>query len=313
MNSPFACLMGLALMLGAGGALAAQMPPHTVQARLPDGRMLSFQCAGTGKLTVLLESGWAADGAAWRKVMPLLPGDVRVCAYDRAGSGGSDAGPLPRDGAAIAKDLDDGLRAAGISGPYLLVGHSAGGLYNRHFALRRPRDVAGMVLADSSIAHQQARFEAVFGPGAGSRDPIIERARQCLEAAGATRDASAPPISARCRTTPAEAAAGRWTARLSEVETLAGSTSSALDAGEPDLAKLPLVVLTAGKAHAPQVLDIWAGFHREIAALSACGTARVVPDSGHMMIFDRPDAIADAVNEVVALVRAGKPCGSGRQ
>lgn len=312
------CILALALLIAADGASAAQVVNRPIAATLPDGRVLSFQCAGQGTPTVLLESGWSADGAAWRKVMPLLSGGMRVCAYDRAGSGGSDAGPLPRDGSAIAKDLDEGVRAAGIKGPFLLVGHSAGGLYIRHFALRRPSDIAGLVLADSSVPHQQQRFEAAFGPGAGSLDGLIARSRQCLEAMsaapgeGSALGARAAPISARCRVTPPDAAVGRWSARLSELETLAGTTSSALDGGEPHLAHVPIIVLTAGKAYPPRVLDVWAGFHREIAAMSACGTARVVDDSGHMMIFDRPDAIAAAVLEAKALhsaaLRTGKPC-----
>lgn len=327
MNRTSVRLLVLALLFAASGATATQAAGMPVAAKLPDGRALSFQCEGHGAPTVVLESGWAADSAAWRKVVPLLSGEMRVCAYDRPGSGRSDAGPLPRDGAAIARDLDDGLRAAGIGGPFLLVGHSAGGLYIRHFALRRPADVAGLVLVDSSIAHQQRRFEAVFGPGAGSLDGLIARSRGCLEALSAARDPGfsadvasssgfgADPVPARCRVVPPDAAIGRWSARLSELETLGSTTSTALDGGEPHLAHVPIIVLTAGKSRPPPVLDIWAGFHREIAAASACGTARVIDDSGHMMIFDRPDAIADAVREVSALhlaaLRSGKPCTRG--
>ena len=290
----------LALLLGVGCVAMATPAMKTLDARLPDGRVLHFRCMGSGAPTVLLEPGWSADGGAWRKLMPLLADETRLCAYDRAGSGGSDAGPLPRDGAAIARDLDAGLRAAGIAGPYVLVGHSAGGLYARHFALRRPDDVAGLVLADSSVAHQQARFAAQFGPGAGSLEPIMARARECLAAVRGEPAADVVPMPARCRTRPIEKAADRWAARLSELETLGGTTSTQLDAGEPHLKHIPLVVLTAGKAFAPPVLEVWAGYHREIAALSDCGTARVIADSGHMMLFDRPDAIADAVRAVIA-------------
>jgi len=314
-------IAAFALFLAAAFSHAGPAKAQDIAARLPDGRALAFRCEGEGGPVVLFESGWSADGAAWRKVVPLLSGAARLCAYDRAGSGGSDAGPLPRDGTAIAKDLDDGLRAARIDGPFILVGHSAGGLYIRHFALRRPADIAGLVFADSSVPHQPSRFEAAFGPGAGSLDGLIARSRQCVDALSSAGNAtatepSAAPVSARCRVKPPEAALARWSARLSELETLAGTTSDALDGGEAHLAHVPIIALTAGKAYPPPVLAVWAGFHREIAALSVCGVAHVVADSGHMMIFDRPDAIAGAVRDVVALhlagLRSGKPCSGGK-
>ena len=92
-----------------------------------DGRRINVRCLGAGAPTVILESGYEADSLAWWKVEPEVARFTRVCSYDRAGAGFSDPGPLPRDGAAIAADLDKALSAAGIRGPFVLVGHSAGG------------------------------------------------------------------------------------------------------------------------------------------------------------------------------------------
>ena len=114
-------------------------------AKLPDGRKLNFRCTGAGAPTVLLEGGYSADSLSWGRAKAALAKSYRVCSYDRAGAGFSDPGPMPRDGAAIARDLDRGLAAARIPGPYILVGHSAGGLYVRLFSNRRPQDVVGMV------------------------------------------------------------------------------------------------------------------------------------------------------------------------
>ena len=191
MRQWLALLVWLALALP---ALATPVgPPADLAVRLPDRRTMNLYCAGTGSPTVILESGWSSDSRGWPRVQGPLSAQNRVCAYDRAGSGKSDAGPLPRDGKAIAQDLDDALRAARISGPFILVGHSTGGLYVRHFANRRSSDVAGMLLVDSSIEHQQQRHAAAFGPGAGSLEPLLQRSRACLAMAKAgTRAAGMP-------------------------------------------------------------------------------------------------------------------------
>src|SRR5882757_10771777 len=93
-------------MAGAPGTLAV----------LPDRRRMDFVCTGQGSPTVLLESGFGAGASAWGRVQPRIAAKTRVCAYDRAGFGFSDPGPMPRDGAAIARDLDFGLKAARIPG-----------------------------------------------------------------------------------------------------------------------------------------------------------------------------------------------------
>ena len=284
-------------------ALPGAAETTSIAARLPDGRTLHFSCAGKGTPTVLLESGWSGDSGGWPRVMGPLSATTRVCAYDRAGSGLSDGGPLPRDGAAIARDLAAGLRAARISGPYVLVGHSSGGLYVRHFANLRPGAVVGMLLVDSSVEHQERRFAEAFGRGAGSLQPLIERSRSCLLAVKAGPVSVDDPKLKACVTEPPEAAVTRWEARLSELETLSTTTSTGLDTGRKDYGALPLVTLTATKGSPPQVATFWAGLHREIAARSSCADARVVPDSGHLMMKDRPDAILGAAGELIAAAR----------
>src|SRR5947209_14571797 len=88
---------------------------------LPDGRKLNFRCMGSGSPTILFESGWGAGSTAWTRVQPALSASYRTCSYDRAGYGFSDPGPEPRDGDAIAADLDAALRAARMHGPFILV------------------------------------------------------------------------------------------------------------------------------------------------------------------------------------------------
>jgi pimeloyl-ACP methyl ester carboxylesterase len=280
--------------------------------------VINFRCEGTGRPTVLLESGWAATSMAWTKVQALVAPKRRVCAYDRAGYGYSDPGPEPRDGAAIVRDLDEALLAARITGPFILVGHSAGGLYVRLFADRRPRDVIGMVLADPSVEYQDRRFAAAFGPGAGSLAAARAATERCLAAAQSAALPSADPALTRCAPPakpgePADVAARRieearrpalWNTELSELDNLWTSTSDEVAAGRRSYGDLPLIVLTADgtSADAPPaaraaVGAFWSQLHAEIAARSTRGSERSVASS-HLMPKDRPDAIAEAIEEV---------------
>ena len=288
-------------------ACAAPLPPGVELARLPDGRALAFRCTGQGSPTVLLEAGWAGDSRSWGRVAPLIARSTRVCAYDRAGLGLSDPGPAPRDATAIVRDLDDGLRAQQIAGPFVVVGHSAGGLYVRAFADRRPADVVGMVLADPSVEHQDARLAAVFGPGAGSTTTALRaKSEACRWAAAGHRLPSPDPRLAKCdAATPPSA----YATQVAELDALWTATSDEVAAGRSSYGPLPLIVLTAGETNAGQppaartVSDrVWAGLHDEVAEHSTIGVRRTVA-SGHLMPKDRPDAIAAAVAEVIAAAK----------
>jgi len=294
------------IILAALTALALSTPttatPQDTPIRLPDGRILNLYCAGTGSPTFLLDAGWSADSRAWGGILPKLAAETRTCSIDRAGSGKSDLGPLPRDGAAIAKDLDHALTAGKIPGPYILIGHSAGGLYIRHFAARRPHDTAGLLFVDTTLAHQQRKLEAIYGPGAGSLAGIIRQSQTCLAAAKAGPIPADDPKLKPCQTKPPEAAIPFWTTRLSEIETLMGSTSSDLDTA-PNFASKPVITLTATKNQPPQQAAIWSSLHREIASLSRCNSSRVLPDATHMIMHTRPDAIVTAALDILASVR----------
>jgi len=267
----------------------------------------------------VFEGGYAASSLAWVRVQPAIAKLTRACSYDRAGYGFSDMGPPPRDGVAVAKDLDDALRAADIKGPFVMVGHSAGALYVRIFADRRPKDVVGMVLVEPSVAHEDDRLAAVAGPGAGSLAAIRARPARCLAAAEAG-DIIADPEFADCVAAPPSGGdviaqitkdEDAWRTEISELDTLWTTTSDEVDAGRKSYGDMPLVVLTADGtyADAPEPLrstitSAWIRLHQEIAALSTRGSEQLVRRSSHMMIFDRPDAIVSAIEKVVTAARA---------
>ncbi|HXW77100.1 MAG TPA: alpha/beta hydrolase [Candidatus Eremiobacteraceae bacterium] len=112
------------------------------------GHGLNLYCMGSGRPAVVFDSGWEDWAPAWAFVQPAVSRWTRTCTYDRAGSGFSDAGPLPRTSVQIADELHAALHAAGVTGPYILVGHSFGSYNTRAFADRYMSEVAGLVLVD---------------------------------------------------------------------------------------------------------------------------------------------------------------------
>lgn len=293
---------------GVGGAAVPGSPERPrLMAELPDGRHLAFRCSGRGAPTVLLESGFGADSRAWSKVQPALSRLTRVCAYDRAGYGFSDPGPPPRSGAVIAEDLDAALQALRIEGPFVLVGHSAGGLYARLLAARRLHEVEGLVVLDGTV-------EQLAPPGQDGLDGIRRRVQRCLAAAeNATGDEAAP---AGCQlavsASPAESVQ-RWRDQLSELDAIFGDTSLHVMRMGPLLQDIPAYVITASQtaASAPQILSpeprsLWELQHQVLASSFRIGFQRTVLSS-HLVMVDRPDVVIQAATAMVEAARAGKP------
>jgi pimeloyl-ACP methyl ester carboxylesterase len=118
------------------------------------GYSLHTNCVGQGSPTVVLDAGTGEMWADWVLVQREVSDTARVCAYDRAGMGWSEMGPEPRDARRISGELHALLEGAGIEGPYVLVGHSFGGLYAQTYAARYPDEVADVALIESSHPEQ---------------------------------------------------------------------------------------------------------------------------------------------------------------
>ncbi|HEY6952843.1 MAG TPA: alpha/beta hydrolase [Bacteroidota bacterium] len=121
-----------------------------------DGHLMQIVCTGEGSPTVVLEAGAGAFSFDWSLVQPEVAKFARVCSYDRAGQAWSELGPQPRTNKQCAYELHTLLRNAGIPGPYVLVGHSAGGYRVRIFQSLYPEEVVGMVLAE--CGHENSMF-----------------------------------------------------------------------------------------------------------------------------------------------------------
>src|SRR5215207_106820 len=152
-----AALVGLIVVLGLVGmvyelaAEAADVRAYPPPGQLVDvgGYRLHINCVGTGSPTVVIDAGWGDWSGGWSRVQPEAAKTTRVCTYDRAGMGYSEAGSLPRTAEHFAKELHILLQHAAIPGLYVLVGHSMGGAPVRVFAHTYAAEVAGVVLIES--------------------------------------------------------------------------------------------------------------------------------------------------------------------
>ncbi len=157
--------------------------PVPAPGRLVDigGMRLHLSCAGEGGPTVVLEAALGASSISWSLVQPGLARLTRVCSYDRAGFGWSDRGPMPRTARRIAWELHTLLERARVPAPYLLVGHSFGGIVARVFARDYRDTVAGVVFVDP------AHPEDWVTPAPKERTRIERGSRLCRHGAVAAR------------------------------------------------------------------------------------------------------------------------------
>lgn len=130
------------------------------------GYKLHLYCTGQGAPTVILDAAFPAQVSNWAWVQPKVTAETRVCSYDRAGHGWSDLAPTPRDAKNQAQELKTLLDKANEKGPFVLVGHSLGGLYVREFAELYADAVAGMVLIEGSHPDAWKRLNMPEGVGA---------------------------------------------------------------------------------------------------------------------------------------------------
>lgn len=306
------------LTKGAPPRFTSSSDPYAKPQRLivlPDGRWMNLYCLGQGSPTVILDSGIGGGMSDWARVHKDLSKTTRVCAYDRAGYGFSDPGPMPRESAAIATDLADLLKGAGVRGPYVLVGHSAGSLNVRLFANWRFDDVAGMVLVDPSGDFQQTRFAAAAPGLAQEAQPSRpDRLAACLDVARRGLLAKDSDLYRSCR----ENDPARLETPGAEGSALNSSSSAQNLVTQRKYGDLPMVVLTRDKAPRPGFSDadvsahyaVWTQIHDELAGLSQKGVRRMIPGAGHYIQNDKPQAVIDAVNEVVAAARQSRRANS---
>jgi pimeloyl-ACP methyl ester carboxylesterase len=303
---------------------AAQYPPHGQMVDI-GGRKIHLDCRGTGAPTVILEAGLGTGGTIdWTLVHDRIAAITRTCAYDRAGIMWSDPKPTPQHAATVVEDLHATLKAAGITGPLVLVGHSVAGPYVRTYTGRYPDQVAGLVMVDPTTPDQVARLGKVSGTDVHpNRASTLFHALSALSWTGVPRFMAAGTGNKRL---PPEAAAAMAayasTSITGATAELDGFDQSMADArAVTSFGNRPLIVLTAMAPFTPEQLKTlgmtppagarfkaeWQRLHAEQARFSTRGRQQIVPDATHYIQFDRPDVVIAAVREVVDTVRADFP------
>ena len=303
---------------GAAGVRPAWAQQAPASARdgvviLQDGRKLHLRCQGAGSPTVVLDAGLGLDASVWSRVLPDLARTTRTCAYDRAGYGRSDPGPMPRDTERLAGDLLGLLAGSGERGPFVVVAHSAAATTARVVAQRRPKLVAGLVLVDPG-----AELEALRQTGpvwAAAHEAGRAGALRCIRATATGEMKPEAPIYKECGSPPTDGPLASRTMAQAVLSESESESHARIVAVPGSLGAIPLIVLTAenkfttregaAPAETQPLRALWTRRGGELAALTTRGVQRVVPKASHIIQFEQPDAVVKAVSEVVAQVRAG--------
>ena len=267
------------------------------------GYRLHINCTGTGSPTVVIDAGLGDWSTMWAWVQPGVAKTTQVCTYDRAGNGWSDAGPLPRNALQYAKELHILLHEANIPGPYVLVGHSLGGLTVRVFTDMYPSEVAGVVLIDSMSPRQFPQSSTNTTPHMDSQShpftifPALARiglVRLLVRPLGLIPHL--PPE--------VEKAYFSRMVRPSNLQAYMGDESQGMpeSARQAEAVKtfgdLPLIVLTARQNNIPG----WQEWQTELLQLSS-NSQQLFAESGHNIEIEQPEAAIAAIVNMVELVR----------
>ena len=301
-----------ALVLSAIGGLYEtinERTNHTVVAAMP-GRLidigdhkLHLDCTGTGSPTVILEPGLGEPSTAMAWTAHDLATTTRVCTYDRAGRGWSTSAPAPEDGLQTATDLHTLLDRASETGPYVLAGHSAGGIYMLNFAHLYPDQVAGVVLLDSMHPQQYTRIPS--WPGfyemfrrASAVLPSLSRlgiSRIIADNAYAGLPQPARNQERAFLSTPRHNRSVRD--EFAELRTAMNQAQALTSLGDR-----PLVVLTAQKDAA----DGWMAAQDDLATLSTNVDHRLLPDATHASLTEDEITAGQATYAIVDVVSAAR-------
>jgi pimeloyl-ACP methyl ester carboxylesterase len=272
---------------------------------------MHLNCTGEGSPTVILEALSGGFSSYWGWVQEELAQTTRVCSYDRAGRAWSEEAPAEQDLWQTAASLHTLLQQAGEPGPYVLVGHSIGGLYTRAFIDQYGDEVAGLVLLDSAHPEQYER-----DPSLGEQNrsylqlsaifPLLARIGlfRLYFASGGEIDFG--DLAPRQH----DEVAMAWSSpdyfnsqraegiRAEQIYTQAQSLGS--------LGDLPLIVITAGEGSTPT----WLEFQTELAGLSSDSLHTTLTEANHASLVFSPEhatSVSQLIQEVVAAVREGAP------
>ena len=254
------------------------------------GYALYYTCAGEGSPTMILEAGGPGDSTHWELVRVYMGAAPRVCAYDRANLGKSDPAPKPRTFTDMTRDLHTLLEKAPIEGPYVLVGHSMGGMLVQLYASQYPEEVVGLVLVDSAHPDMGDRLLAALPPETTGEPKNLKPWRQY----------------------------GTWMSTSNgqapfDVEGVDMKVSNEQVRAVKSQGDLPLAVISRSPNNpimAPQMpslpddinanlMRLWQGLQTELEGLSSNSTRFTADHSGHFVMLEEPRLVVNAIHHVI--------------
>ena len=285
---------------------------------LPPGELIEFQgrnshlyCLGEGSPIVVLESGGLAASPDWILVQESVAVFTRVCSYDRAGTFWSDKRSASRDANQIASELHALLEAAAEPAPYIVVGHSIGGLYAMVFSQRFDKDVVGIILVDPTtpdvLDHAPEAVSPVPLP------PMIVTMNNIMAEIGLTRLAlrsrfeGAPEYVQRINPSLLPQSSGY----IRELQELGQSLEQAREGDH--FGDKPLIILTATNHASPglnedvlnRIEEVIPQLHANLATLSSNSDHRIIDGSSHNIHWDDPGVVVTAIRDVLEAIREG--------
>ena len=259
------------------------------------GYELYYLCVGEGSPTVILEAGGGEDSSEWNLVMLYYRKYTRICAYDRADQGNSDTAVQPRTYADATRDLHALLQNAAIEGPYILVGHSGGGMIAWLYASQYPDDLVGLVLVDSAHPDMGDRLLAALPAETPGEDKSLDTWRKYATLLSSSN--------------------GRG---LNNIEGMDMEASNAQVRAVTWLGDLPLAILSRspdnpilmpGIPALPEeinasLLQQWQEMQTELEGLSSDSTRFIAEHSGHGIPEEEPRTVVEAIRYIVDETRA---------
>ena len=237
-----------------------------------NGHSIEFAFSKKSSPVIVFLSGGGPSGiAAWSRVYPKLSEKYSVFAYNRLGSGKSSKSKIPQTAPYIVKTLHTMLHTINIKPPYILVGHSLGGIYANLYARYYPNDLSGVVLVDSSHPQQRKKFKE-HNVKVGMMSRVM--------------------LKTYMRFNPT---------KYSEIETFSQAAEHLKQA--PKFPKIPLVVISANKKpkskNRLRIQQVMHSLHKEFAKLSPNSRHLFANKSGHIIPRQQPEIIIEAVDWIV--------------
>ncbi len=281
-----------------------------------NGHRMHINCTGSGSPTIVLEAGLGNDALTWGGVQPVLSSTTRVCSYDRAGFGWSDALPAPRDADHIAAELHELLLQAKVTGPIVLMGHSIAGIYMRDYATRYPEGIVGIIFEDGSTPLQD---ENPVMKAAASKTPppwALELLAKSAMSIGVPRllgmcSQSIKGFDARAAKLQAEDIChSHLSPMFDELDSFNRSGQETVHTGP--YGALPILIISEDPAKmaassSTDMANVWNGMQEDLKKLSTRSRRIIAKGSTHYIHIDRAELIEIEVPLFIEQIRGTAP------